>query len=73
MTYASIALALLKIALWFIDQAKARSQFDAGADAEAAKVTQAILRKTQVGKVIMGRLDAMDPQRRNDFTDELGS
>lgn len=44
----------------------------AGADAEIAKSSKAILDRTALGKVITEKLDAMPPAERDAFTDALG-
>ena len=58
-TWAEIALLVLKIADAIMGQINDQRQFKAGTDAEIAKVSAAILAKTQAGKAIMEKIDAM--------------
>ena len=59
MTIAEIVLLVLKIADAIMKYVGDAKQFQAGTDAEIAKVSAAILRKTQAGKAIMEKVDAM--------------
>lgn len=72
MAYAQLALAGLQIVLWIMNKITADQQRQAGADEEIAKSALAILGKTETGKRIMEKLDAMAPAERDDFTDALG-
>jgi len=59
-TYAGLALALLKFVnnlMSFVDR---EQMIKAGTDAEIAKVSAAVLQKTQAGKAIMEKVNAMD-------------
>lgn len=58
-TWAEIVLLVLKIADAIMTQVGDAKQFQAGTDAEIAKTSAAILRKTQAGKAIMEKVDAM--------------
>lgn len=58
-TWSDIVLLVLKIADAIMTQIGNQKQFQAGVDAEIAKVSAAILRKTQAGKAIMEKVDAM--------------
>lgn len=58
-TYASLILAILKVINSFMDYVNRKDLMQAGADAEIAKTSASILRKTQAGKAIMEKVDAM--------------
>jgi hypothetical protein len=58
-TYAEIALLVLRIVYFIMGKIQSDQQFNAGVDAEIARAAQAILRKTQAGKAIMEKVDAM--------------
>lgn len=58
-TYASLILTILKVINSFMDYVNRNDLMQAGADAEIAKTSAAILRKTQAGKAIMEKVDAM--------------
>ena len=58
-TWAEIALLVLKIADAIMGQINNQKQFQAGTDAEIAKVSAAILAKTMVGKAIMEKVNAL--------------
>jgi mannose/fructose-specific phosphotransferase system component IIA len=58
-SWIELALALLKIANAIIGQINRDKWVQAGRDEEIAKVTQAILAKTQAGKAIMDRINAL--------------
>jgi hypothetical protein len=58
-SWIEIGLLLLRLASSLLDYARARQQFTAGQDAEAARASAAILARTQAGKQIMEKLDAM--------------
>jgi hypothetical protein len=57
-----IVLLVLKIANAIMGEVKDRRQFQAGTDAEIAKVSTAILAKTQAGKAIMEKINAMSDE-----------
>ena len=59
-TWAEIALLVLKIADAILGQINNQKQFQAGTDAEIAKVSAAILAKTMAGKAIMEKVDSMN-------------
>lgn len=58
-TIPEIVLLILKIANAIIQQVGDQKQFDAGVDSEIAKVSQAIMAKTQAGKAIMEKVNAL--------------
>jgi len=58
-TIPEIVLLVLKIANAIMSEVHDSKAFQAGTDAEIAKVSAAILRKTQAGKAIMEKVDAM--------------
>ena len=58
-TWAEIALLILKIVDAIMSQVNNAAQFQAGVDAEIAKVSAAILAKTQAGKAIMEKVNAL--------------
>ena len=66
MGYISLILAVLKCVNLLMDWMSREKLMKAGADAEIAKETQAILRKTQAGKAIMEKVDAMDAKTVDD-------
>ncbi len=59
-TVPEIVLLVLKIANAIMTEVHDTKSFQAGTDAEIAKPSAAILRKTQAGKAIMEKVDAMD-------------
>ncbi len=59
-TVPEIVLLVLKIANAIMTEVHDTKSFQAGTDAEIAKTSAAILRKTQAGKAIMEKVDAMD-------------
>lgn len=58
-TWAEIALLVLKIADAIMTSVGNQKQFQAGTDAEIAKVSQSILAKTAAGKAIMEKVNAL--------------
>lgn len=58
-TWAEIVLLFLKLANAIMGEVGNQRQFQAGVDAEIAKASAAILRKTAAGKAIMEKVDAM--------------
>ena len=59
MSYVSLILALLKFVNNLMDWVQREKYMKAGADAEIAKVSAAILKKTESGKKIWEKIDAM--------------
>ena len=59
-TYAGLALALLKFVNNLMSLVDREQMIKAGTDAEIAKVSAAVLQKTQAGKAIMEKVNAMD-------------
>lgn len=60
MSYISLALAVLKFVNLLMDYVNRETLLKEGRDEEIATVTAAILRKTNAGKAIMEKVDAMD-------------
>lgn len=58
-TWPEIVLLFLKLANAIMSEYHDAKAFKAGTDAEIAKTSAAILRKTQAGKAIMEKIDAM--------------
>ena len=58
-TWAEIALLVLKIVDAIMSQVNNAAQFQAGVDAEIAKVSASILAKTKAGKAIMEKVDEL--------------
>lgn len=58
----SLILGLLRFANFLADLSVKNKWMTAGADAEIAKVSAEVLRKTQAGKAMMEKVDAMDEQ-----------
>ena len=58
-TWAEIVLLLLKVVNAIMGEIGNARQFKAGADAEIAKISAAILEKTEAGKAIMEKVNAM--------------
>lgn len=63
----------LKLLSAFLDWVRGRQQFTAGQDAEIAKSAMAILEKTDAGKRIMEKINAMPDGELDDLIDDLGS
>lgn len=61
-TWPEIVLLVLKIANAIMTEVRDQKSFQAGTDAEIAKVSAAILGKTQAGKVIMEKINAMSDE-----------
>ncbi len=57
--YADLALAILKFVNGLMNYVDQEKMMKAGADAEIAKTTAAILNKTQTGKAMMEKVNAM--------------
>jgi hypothetical protein len=66
LTYVSLILAILKLINTLMDYVNKEALMKAGADAEIAKTSAAILRKTQAGKAIMEKVDAMSNKEVDD-------
>lgn len=58
-TWPEIILLFLKLANAIMGEVGNQRQFRAGADAEIAKISAAILRKTAAGKAMMEKVDAL--------------
>ena len=58
-TWPSIILAVLKLINEIMGAVNRDKWMQAGADAEIAKITASILAKTQAGKIIMDKVNAM--------------
>jgi cell division protein FtsX len=58
-TWPEIILLVLKLANAIMGEVNNQRQFTAGQDAEIAKVTASILRKTAAGKAILERVNAL--------------
>lgn len=65
-SWLSLALALLKFVNSIILWARQRELVSQGRDQAIAEVAQSILRKTDAGKKIMARVDAMSPTEVDD-------
>ncbi len=61
-TWPEIVLLGLKLLNAIMTEVGDAKSFKAGTDAEIAAVTAAIMRKTQAGKAIMEKVDAMSPE-----------
>lgn len=72
MDWASIGLALLKLVLGIMRMIENKQQFKAGQDSEIAKTAVAILQKTEAGKKLMEKINAMDDDDLGDLIDALG-
>jgi hypothetical protein len=70
--WVSLGLALLKAASAFLNWIQSRQQFKAGEDSEIAKTALAILDKTQAGKRIMEKINAMSDGELDSLVDDLG-
>jgi hypothetical protein len=62
LTWGSIILAALKLINAIMGAVNREKWMQAGADAEIAKISAAILQKTEAGKKIMERVNAMSPE-----------
>jgi hypothetical protein len=72
MSWASVITALLTLAQHLLGWLRDKQLIDAGADAEIARQTLAILEMTEKGKAIKARIDAMSDGELDDFLKELG-
>ncbi len=64
-TYASLALAILKFVNNLMNYIDREEMIKAGADVEIAKTSASILSKTQAGKAIMEKVNAMSDKDVN--------
>lgn len=62
----------LRVISGLLDYAQRQAWIKAGADAEIAKVSASILQKTEAGKRLMEKLDAMRDDELDKFMLELG-
>ncbi len=65
-TWPEIVLLVLKLANAIMSAAQDAKSFQAGTDAEIAKVSAAILAKTQAGKAMMEKINAMSDAEVDD-------
>lgn len=72
MTWAQAILTGLKLLSALLDWARGRQQFKAGEDAEIARSAVAILEKTEAGKRIMEKINAMPDGELDALIDDLG-
>ena len=72
-TWGQVALTGLKLLSAILDWVRGRQQFTAGQDAEIAKAALAILGKTEAGKRIMEKINAMPDGELDALIDDLGS
>lgn len=72
MSWIQLALAALKLAGIFADWGRERGQLRAGEDAAMGRVALDVLKKTEWGKEIAGKIDAMDKAGLDALTDALG-
>lgn len=70
-TWAEIVLLALKIVNAIMGEVGNQRQFQAGADAEIAKISAAILAKTTAGKAIMEKVNAMSDKEVDDGLRDL--
>jgi len=68
-TWPEIALALLKLANIILGDMRDARQFKAGQDAEIAKISASILKKTTAGKAMWEKVNALS---ESDVDSELG-
>lgn len=65
-TWASIILTALKVIYAIMGAVNQDKWMQAGADAEIAKISAAILAKTQAGKLILERINALSDKEVDD-------
>jgi hypothetical protein len=70
-TWAEIILLLLKVVNAIMGEVNDQRQFHAGADAEIAKISAAILQKTTAGKAMMEKVNAMSDKEVDDGLRDL--
>lgn len=71
MGWLEIILGVIRLATWLVDTLSANRQFSLGQQAEIAKATMELLRRTQQGKAIEEKINAMDDQSVDDLIDRL--
>lgn len=71
MTWASVALLLLQITSQIVNYLNSKKLLDAGADAEIAKASAAILAKTKFARETRERIDALPRDSVDVLLDEL--
>lgn len=69
--WAALALAGLKLVLWFLDNQKTQQAMEVGRDEEIARHAAAILAKTAAAKRIMGEINALSPDQVDDLLHRL--
>lgn len=72
MDWLKLGVLLLQVASSIIASVRERRQFTAGEDAQIAKESQAILRKTEMGKKIMEDLAGKNDGELDDVFRKLG-
>jgi len=72
MTWASLILALLNLAQHLMGIFRDKQLLNAGADAEIARQTIAILEMTERGKAIKAKIEAMSDPELDHWLKELG-
>ena len=68
-----LVLALLQLANLFMDWSRTEKDRKAGADEEVARAALAVLQKTEHGKKIAERIDALGEQELGNLIDQLAS
>lgn len=72
-TYIQIALLLLQVANSFVTWIRNKQTLDAGEDRAVAKAALIILERTETGKRLMEKIDAMPDRDLDRLIDDLGS
>lgn len=72
MDYIKLALVGLQIVDKLLDWGRERGQLQAGEDRAVAKASVAIAKKTETGKRLMEKIDAMPDGELGDLVDALG-
>lgn len=72
-TYAQIALALLKLVNFFVTRAHERELVSEGEDRAIARETAAILEKSKYAKQVMQDMSALDETQVDDVLKQLGA
>lgn len=70
--WAKVGLAVLQVALWFLDEAKRRQQFNAGHDSAVLDAAKQVMARSDDGKRLMEKIDAMSDADVDDLADRLG-
>lgn len=73
MTWAALALALLKVVYSMLTFARERGLISAGYDKAVADQAMAVLGTTTEGKRILEKLNALTPTQLDDITDAVGN